>query len=63
MVFVGIMRSKLLRRYGYMNEMTKNEAMFLEMANDPELRPHLLDRLERLGLLSAFLLAESGTTQ
>ena len=46
-----------------MNKLTKEEKTFLETANDPDLRPHLLARLERLGLLSAFLLAESGTSQ
>lgn len=46
-----------------MNELTEREEMFLKMVNDPELRPHLLARLEKLGLLSAFLQEENGTTQ
>ena len=46
-----------------MNELTKREEMFLKMVNDPDLRPHLLARLEKLKLLSAFLQAESGTNQ
>lgn len=37
------------------------EAKFLHMANDPVSRQFLLARLEQLGLLSAFLAAESGT--
>ena len=43
--------------------LTMEEQRFLDMARSPELRPHLLDRLEKLGLLSAFLKAESGTIQ
>ena len=42
---------------------TMEEQRFLDMARSQELRPHLLDRLEKLGLLSAFLKAESGTIQ
>lgn len=34
---------------------------FLAMANDPAIRPNLLDRLQELGLLSAFLEKETGT--
>lgn len=41
--------------------LTMEEQRFLDMARSPELRPHLLARLEKLGLLSAFLKAESGT--
>lgn len=43
--------------------LTNNEMRFLEMANNPASRPNLLARLEQLGLLAAFLAAESGTTQ
>ena len=43
--------------------MTDKEMEFLRLANDPALRERLLDRLAELGLLSAFLEAESGTTQ
>lgn len=43
--------------------LTMEEQRFLDMARSPELRPHLLARLEKLGLLSAFLKAESGTIQ
>ena len=43
--------------------LTMEEQRFLDMTRSPELRPHLLDRLEKLGLLSAFLKAESGTIQ
>lgn len=46
-----------------MNNLTEREEMFLKMANDPELRPHLLARLEKLQLLSAFLRVENGTNQ
>ena len=42
---------------------TMEEQRFLDMTRSPELRPHLLARLEKLGLLSAFLKAESGTIQ
>lgn len=41
----------------------EKEAQFLKMANDPKLRASLLERLEQLGLLSAFLAAENGTTR
>ena len=40
---------------------TPNEAAFLVLVNDPDQRPVLLARLAQLGLLSAFLQAESGT--
>ena len=43
--------------------LTMEEQRFLDMARSPELRPHLLARLEKLGLLSAFLKVESGTIQ
>ena len=43
--------------------LTMEEQRFLDMARSPEIRPHLLARLEKLGLLSAFLKAESGTIQ
>lgn len=43
--------------------LSESEAKFLSMANDPVNRQHLLDRLEQLGLLSAFLAAENGTNQ
>ena len=43
--------------------LTMEEQRFLDMARSPELRPHLLARLEKLGLLSAFLKAEIGTIQ
>ena len=42
--------------------MTESELRFLEMANDPDARQALLERLEQLGLLSSFLLAEAETT-
>ena len=42
-------------------EMNEYEIMFMEMANDPGLRQALLERLEKIGLLSAFLQAENGT--
>ncbi len=42
---------------------SEDEAWFLEMTKDPVSRSDLLARLEKLGLLSAFLAAESGTTQ
>lgn len=44
---------------GYISE---DEAKFLEMTKDPVSRAALLARLEKLGLLSAFLAAESGKT-
>ena len=43
--------------------LTMEEQRFLDMTRSPELRPRLLARLEKLGLLSAFLKAESGTIQ
>lgn len=42
---------------------TDRERMFLELVQDPVSRRGLLDRLQGLGLLSAFLEAENGTTQ
>jgi hypothetical protein len=45
------------------SSVTYEEIEFLKLANDPSSRPNLLVRLEKLGLLSAFLAAESGTTQ
>lgn len=44
-------------------DLSKDEEEFLRLANDPQLRQDLLARLEKLGLLSAFLQAESETTQ
>ena len=44
-------------------ELNENEKKFLEIVNDPTVRARLLDRLAQLGLLAAFLEAESGTTQ
>ena len=41
--------------------LSSDEIKFLEMAKDPTSRPILLDRLARLGLLSAFLEAENET--
>ena len=43
--------------------MTSEEERFLEMVHDPELRPNLLERLRRIGLISEFLAAENETTQ
>ena len=43
------------------NEMNEREEKFLQMIHDPTLRPTLLGRLEKLGLLSAFLAVENGT--
>ena len=43
-------------------KLTENESMFLQIANNPDVRERLLDRLAQLGLLAAFLAAESGTT-
>lgn len=43
-------------------ELTSQEMEFLREVNDPNLRQHLLARLEQLGLLAAFLEAENGTT-
>ena len=42
--------------------MTDYEKKFMQAVYDPNLRPNLLARLEQLGLLSAFLAAENGTT-
>ena len=42
--------------------MNENDRQFLQMVHDPALRSVLLARLEKLGLLSAFLEVESGTT-
>lgn len=41
--------------------MTEDERRFLDMVHDPEIRQDLLARLEQLGLLAAFLSAESET--
>lgn len=41
--------------------LTEQESLFLQLANDPVTRSTLLARLEKLGLLSAFLEAENGT--
>ena len=43
-------------------ELNEMEREFLRMVHDPELRQVLLVHLEKLGLLSAFLQAESGTS-
>ena len=43
--------------------LTMEEQRFLDLCHSPELRPRLLARLEKLGLLSAFLKAEIGTIQ
>ena len=43
--------------------MNEHERMFLEMLHDPKLKQDLLERLEKIGLLSAFLQAENETTQ
>lgn len=43
-------------------ELSEEERTFLHMSSDPISRQFLLDRLEQLELLSAFLEAESGTT-
>ena len=42
---------------------TDRERMFLELVQDPVSRRGLLDRLQDLGLLSAFLEAENETIQ
>ena len=44
-------------------EITEEEYDFLCAVNDPILRQSLLERLEQLGLLSAFQEIETGTTQ
>ena len=41
--------------------MSEEDKRFLQMIYDPALRKDLLARLERLGLLSAFLEIENGT--
>lgn len=43
--------------------LSSDEQKFLQIANNPISRQSLLVRLEKLGLLSAFLEAESGTNQ
>ena len=43
-------------------EITKEEAEFLRIVNDPALRADLLERLAQLGLLAAFLRVENETT-
>lgn len=50
--------NNLVADIGYISE---NESKFLEMGRNPTSRPALLERLEKLELLSAFLEAESGT--
>ena len=42
--------------------MNEDEILFLRIANDPVFRSVLLERLEKLGLLAAFLSVESETT-
>lgn len=42
--------------------MNANEQKFLQIVHDESIRPNLLVLLQDLELLSAFLLAESGTT-
>lgn len=46
---------------GMDEKLSEMEIEFIVMANDTFNRQHLLDRLAQLGLLSAFLEAESGT--
>lgn len=41
-------------------KLTDNEKIFLDLANNQELRPNLLARLEKLGLLASFREAENG---
>lgn len=43
-------------------ELSNEERKFLRLVNDTISRRSLLARLEQLGLLSAFLAAENGTT-
>ena len=43
--------------------MTLEDIWFLEMLHDPNLKASLLVRLEKLGLLSSFLLVENETIQ
>ena len=42
---------------------TNYDLLFLEMLHDPKLKQDLLARLERIGLLAAFLEAANETTQ
>lgn len=42
-------------------KMSEEDIRFLNLIHEPELRANLLARLERLGLLSAFLEIESET--
>lgn len=44
-------------------KLSADDLKFLEMANNPTIRPNLLARLQELELLSGFLAAESGTTE
>jgi UTP:GlnB (protein PII) uridylyltransferase len=44
-----------------LRELSQNEILFLEIVHNPVIRPNLLDRLQDLGLLSAFLQVENGT--
>lgn len=44
-------------------KLSADDLKFLEMANNPTIRPNLLARLQELKLLSGFLAAESGTTE
>lgn len=58
------MKGKREDSYGeLLRGITDEERMFLELVQDPVSRKGLLDRLQGLGLLSAFLEAENGTTQ
>ena len=43
--------------------MSEEDITFLRMIKSPALRSTLLERLEKLGLLDAFLEIENGTTQ
>ncbi len=54
------MKAIKMRGFDEMNEMDK---LFLKMIHDPALRKDLLVRLEKLGLLSAFLEIENGTIE
>ena len=51
-----------VERSAAMEKLTEQEKLFLRMVHDPDLRRVLLERLEKLGLLSAFLQAETGTS-
>lgn len=42
-------------------DLTDSERQFLKQANNPAVRANLLERLERLGLLAAFLQVEIET--